>query len=179
MSNNSSNHGGIHNANDDSESNQMNDVTAIQQGVPGKMAIDIILTHMLSFIKDDNIQLIGLDLILKCLQLHTSHSGHYSTNGSTHGSTERTGECSMFVNERCATVLVKLLQSKRKYEVQWRSHVLLMKLTHHYNMCNYLERSGGCHSIMALLNDATYKQENKSVYQMALWILTNLCRVGK
>lgn len=173
-------HGSFDNDNDnDIESDyNMNCTRKNQQDVPGKMAIDILLSHMLTFIEDDNIQLMGLTIILKCLHLQTRYLSDSSTNDQVEGSTVRAGAAySMLVNDRCAIILLKLLQSKRKYEIQWRSHVVLMKLTYHHEICNYFERNGGCDYIMSILSDLAYKDEYKPIYQMNLWVLTNICRV--
>ena len=164
---------------DDIESENMNCMRKSQQDVPGKMAVDILLAHMLTFMEDDNIQLMGLTIIMKCQELQTSYFNDNSTNASKDGPAYGKGAYSMFVNDCFPTVLVKLLQSKRKYEIQWRSHVVLMKLTHHHELCNYFERNGGCETIMSILSDLKYKEEYKPIYQMTLWVLTNLCRVGE
>ena len=133
----------------------------IFQEVPGSMGIDIVLSNMLNFANNENVQLMGFDTILQCLYQHNNDSKSCM---------------SIFSNDRCATVLVRALMGQKKFKVRWRVHAVLMKLTSHNEMCKYMESQGGCKAILDVLKEPCLEV---SVHQMALWSLSNLCRVGE
>ncbi len=141
---------------------------------PGKRAISIVMSNMLKFPQKDNIQLICLDIILKSLELQDQESDRKNTDHNL----------DLFSNQTFMTSLLQALHTK-EFEIRWRAHLLLLKLTHSYKICNCVERSGGCLIILDILKsigvdaDLLESHDERSVYQLALYTLANLCKSGK
>jgi hypothetical protein len=127
---------------------------------PGSMGIDIVMTNLWDFPKDESIQLKGLDIILCCLDDDENDNIKSSM---------------LFMNERFASILIQAL-GLNEFEVRWRAHTVLMMLSSSHGMCKHIESQGGCERIINILKESS---QEDPILQLALWSLSNLCRVGK
>lgn len=138
---------------------------------PGTRAMSIVMTNMLKFPQKDNIQLICLDIILKSLELQDQESDRKNIDHHN---------LDLFSNQTFMNSLLQALHTKA-FEIRWRAHLLLLKLTHSYKICNCVERSGGCLIILDILKVIDVDEallvshDERSVYQLALYTLANLC----
>ena len=130
-----------------------------RQPIPGALGLQLIQSHMLQFPNSENVQLIGLDIILKCLD-----NKNYLDD---------------FIDKHYASIVLKTIKV-RKFEVKWRAYVTLMKLSTSREMCKHIEKQKGCEVILNELKQwFDDKTRDKSVLQLALWSLSNICKLGK
>lgn len=131
-----------------------------RKNILGTLGIELVQSHMLRFPSSDNVQLIGLDIILKCLE---------------EGSDQNT-----FIDQNFAKIYLHAI-TMRKIEVKWRAYVAFMKLTTSRQLCKTIETLQGCE---ILLNDLKQlfqhgSERHDSILQFALWSLSNICNFGK
>ncbi len=140
--------------------------------VPGPLGIDTVLSNMLKFPKERHIQLEGLKIILLCIDQHSD---------------ETDSSLDLLMNEECATVLIRILElammdsmnNCMDLDIQWRAHTVIMELSSRSErMCECIAKRGGCRSLMGVLQGLGKEKDDCSIYQIALWSLSNLCKSG-
>ena len=150
-----------------------------QQDIPGVSALDAVVENMLKFSLQEKIQLVGLEIMLKCLEIE--HSVSPRQDGHIVNMNGLSPSCSRLIEHSdCSRTLISLLQlnmtNMTSTKVVWRTHAVLMKLTMYVEFCTHFDIHGGSKTILD--NLASGKNESVGIQQMKLWSLVNLCKVG-